>query len=320
MSMSEAFLRIEGLQKTHGAPNARPTPVLAGIDLAVARGQIACVLGPSGCGKSTLLRLVAGLESADAGAVFVDGREVRGPGLDRGLVFQDHALFPWLSVLDNVRFAVRARWPRWSRERVRAHCLRYLGLVDLLPVLDRRPAELSGGMRQRVGVARALSIEPKVLLLDEPFGALDPRTRAGLQDELLDLCATLTQTVLVVTHDVDEAILLGDMILFMRGAPVGARAEIIPVGLARARRAATLHREVGYAALRHRLLDILLEHPAVYGSAPESGSARGVAASGVDAPNQETSHDKIGRNGTYHRGQAPKGPQLQGLGGEGGTQ
>ena len=140
--MSEAFLRIEGLQKTHGAPNARPTPVLAGIDLAVARGQVACVLGPSGCGKSTLLRLVAGLESADAGAVFVDGREVRGPGLDRGLVFQDHALFPWLSVLDNVRFAVRARWPRLeSRTCARAQ--------PALPGARRSPAgpgQASGGI------------------------------------------------------------------------------------------------------------------------------------------------------------------------------
>lgn len=318
--MSEAFLSIQGLQKTQGTSNAARTSVLAGVDLKVARGQIACVLGPSGCGKSTLLRIVAGLESADAGAVLVDGREVRGPGLDRGLVFQDHALFPWLSVLDNVRFAVRARWPHWSRERVRAHCLRYLDLVELLPVLDRRPAGLSGGMRQRVGVARALSIEPKILLLDEPFGALDPRTRAGLQDELLDLCATLTQTVLVITHDVDEAILLGDLILFMRPAPTGSLAETIPVGLSRARRAATLHRQTGYAALRHRLLDILLERLGVHGSATESGTPCAVAGPDIDTPTQETCHDKIGRDRTHHRGQTSKRSHLQGLGGEGRAQ
>lgn len=255
--MSVAFLQVEGLVKSYPRQRGPEAAVLENVTFSVQRGEVACVLGPSGCGKSTLFRVIAGLETADSGMVFVDGREVRGPGLDRGVVFQDHLLFPWLTVFENVAFAVRARWPRWTRDQVLDQCRKYLGLVDMLTVSDRRPAALSGGMRQRVGVARAFAIEPKILLLDEPFGALDPRTRAGLQDQLLDLCASLGQTVLVITHDVDEALLLADTIFLMGGPARGLPVRNILVGLSRARRARTLHRQSGYVALRHQLLDAL---------------------------------------------------------------
>lgn len=301
--MRDAFLRVEGVRKAYRSQKSQSPPVLVGVDLSVARGQIACVLGPSGCGKSTLLKIVAGLEPPDAGAVLVDEREVRGPGLDRGVVFQDHALFPWLSVLDNVRFAVKSRWPDWDRARVHIHSLKYLGLVGLLSVLDARPAQLSGGMRQRVGVARALAIEPKILLLDEPFGALDPRTRAGLQDELLDLCATFKQTVLLITHDVDEAILLADTIFLMHSAPAGSVVEAIPVGLARTRRAASLHRQVGYAALRHRLLDAILGATEGREPAPMPEAAGRVVPFSADTTNKEANHDKTGSDRPHYRGE-----------------
>lgn len=269
--MRDAFLQVEGLAKAYPRERGPRTAVLENVTFSVQRGEIACVLGPSGCGKSTLFRVIAGLEVADGGVVVMDGREVRGPGLDRGVVFQDHLLFPWLTVFENVAFAVRARWPSWGRNQVQDQCHKYLALVDLAAVSSRRPTALSGGMRQRVGVARALAIEPKILLLDEPFGALDPRTRAVLQDQLLDLCAPLQQTVLVITHDVDEALLLADTIFLMGAAPHGSLIRSIPVGLPRARRARTLHRQSGYVALRHQLLDVLFGG----GDGPTMTAARG---------------------------------------------
>lgn len=255
--MDTDFLEVEGVTKTYGGHQSPRVPVLHNVHLRVARGQIACLLGRSGCGKSTLLKIIAGLLPADAGAVFVGGREVRGPGLDRGVVFQDHALFPWLSVLDNIRFAVRSRWPAWKRAQVDDHALRYLSLVGLDDVKERRPSALSGGMRQRVGVARALAVEPKVLLLDEPFGALDPQTRSSLQDQLLNLCKQLGQTVFMITHDVDEAILLADTVLLLSPALASSVINVVPVNLPTSRRSQTLHRQPGYSVLRHRLLDYL---------------------------------------------------------------
>jgi nitrate/nitrite transport system ATP-binding protein len=173
--------------------------------------------------------VLAGLDEATAGEAFMDGREVRGPSLDRGVVFQSHALMPWMSVLGNVAFAVKSKWPDWGKEKVGEHCTKYLEMVGLGHAVHKRPAELSGGMKQRVGIARAFAIQPKMLLLDEPFGALDALTRGTIQDELLKIVQATHQTVFMITHDVDEAILLADKILLMSNGPHAKIAEIVEI-------------------------------------------------------------------------------------------
>ena len=172
-----SFLQVQGLAKRFGT-----SCVFENVDFAVDKGEFVCVIGHSGCGKTTILNILAGLDSATLGEVVMDGREVAGPSLDRGVVFQGHALMPWLTVLGNIAFGVRSRWPDWSRERVREHCQKYIDLVHLTGNEAKRPSALSGGMKQRVGIARAFAIQPKMLLLDEPFGALDALTRGAIQD------------------------------------------------------------------------------------------------------------------------------------------
>src|SRR5260221_4178711 len=159
------------------------------------------------------------MDQASAGAVVMDNREISGPSLDRGVVFQGHALMPWLSAMSNIAFAVKSRWPQWNRIQVQTHCQKFIDLVGLTGAEHKKPAELSGGMKQRVGIARAFAIQPQMLLLDEPFGALDPLTRGTIQDELLRICAATNQTGFMITHDVDEAILLADRILLMSNGP-----------------------------------------------------------------------------------------------------
>ena len=173
------------------------------------------MIGHSGCGKTTILNVLAGIDDTNEGIVIMDGRQIAGPSLERGVVFQAHALLPWLTALQNVEFGVRSRWPAYRREQVREHSLRYLDMVGLAHAAGKKPCELSGGMKQRVGIARAFAIQPKMLLLDEPFGALDALTRGTIQDELRSIVQETRQTVFMITHDVDEAILLSDRILLM---------------------------------------------------------------------------------------------------------
>jgi nitrate/nitrite transport system ATP-binding protein len=252
-------LRVEGLAKTFPAlRGAPPFTAFEAVDFAIAPGEFVCIVGHSGCGKSTILNIIAGLERPTAGRVLMDEREVVGPSLDRGVVFQAHALMPWLSARRNVEFAVKSRWPRASRAQVDATCGRFLDLVGLGGSEHKKPAELSGGMKQRVGIARAFAIEPKMLLLDEPFGALDALTRGLIQDELLKICAATQQTVFMITHDVDEALLLADRILLMTPGPRARIAEIVADPLPRPRRRATIHKEPGYYELRNRLVDFLV--------------------------------------------------------------
>ena len=205
-----------------------------------------CLIGHSGCGKTTILNVLAGLDPASDGYVFVGGREVSGPSLDRAVIFQSHALMPWLTVMGNIAFAVTSRWPEWNRDRVRAHCQKYIDLVNLTGAEKKRPAELSGGMKQRVGIARALAIQPKMLLMDEPFSALDALTRGVLQEEVLRICAETQQTVFMITHDVDEAILLADKIVLMTNGPEAKIAEIVVNTLPRSRTRHTIHKHPHY--------------------------------------------------------------------------
>ena len=205
-------------------------PALSRVSLNVRDGEIVSLIGPSGCGKTTALRIAMGLESASGGKVTVDGREVRGCGHDRGMVFQFAELLPWLTALQNVMFGLEMKGMRGAE--LRATATRYLELVGLGESLNHRPHQLSGGMKQRVGIARALAIDPKVLLMDEPFGALDAQTRETMQAELLDLHARTKKTILFVTHDLDEAVLIADRIVVMRGGRVH---DIVTVPLSRPR-------------------------------------------------------------------------------------
>lgn len=184
--MSDNFVQVEGLARRYPAPRGGESlTVFEDVSFGIRKGEFVCIIGHSGCGKSTILNILAGLDAPSHGAVIMDGREVAGPSRDRGVIFQNHSLLPWKSALRNITFAVRARWPEWSREQVRAHAMRYVELVGLKGAEQRKPAQLSGGMRQRVGIARAFAIEPKLLLMDEPFGALDALTRGMIQEELV---------------------------------------------------------------------------------------------------------------------------------------
>jgi nitrate/nitrite transport system ATP-binding protein len=252
---ASTFLQVRGLAKRF-APGA--APVFENVAFSMERGEFVCVIGHSGCGKTTILNILAGLDAASAGEVVMDGREIAGPSLDRGVVFQGHALMPWLSVRRNIAFAVRSRWPDWPRERVEAHCQKYIDLVRLTGNEDKKPSALSGGMKQRVGIARAFAIQPKMLLLDEPFGALDALTRGAIQEELTSICAQTQQTVFMITHDVDEAILLADKILLMTNGPKARVAEVVVNSLPRVRSRHDVHHHPHYYRIRNHLVDFLV--------------------------------------------------------------
>ena len=253
--MSTEFVKVEGLGKSF--PGA-DEPVFDSVNFDIAQGEFVCIIGHSGCGKTTILNVLAGLDTASEGHVFMDRREVAGPSLERGVVFQGHALMPWLSVRSNIAFAVRSKWPDWSRAQVDEQVRKYVELVGLTPAIDKKPSQLSGGMKQRVGIARAFAIEPRMLLLDEPFGALDALTRGTIQDELLRICAQTKQTVFMITHDVDEAILLADRILLMSNGPRARVAEIVGNTMPRERQRATLHHDPQYYRIRNHLVDVLV--------------------------------------------------------------
>jgi nitrate/nitrite transport system ATP-binding protein len=259
----KGLVQVERLSKAF-APGK---PVFSDVSFALERGEFVCIIGHSGCGKTTILNVLAGLDAASGGHVFMDGREVVGPGLERGVVFQSHALMPWLTVRSNIAFAVRSRWPDWDRAQVDAHVEKFVKMVGLGHAIDKKPSQLSGGMKQRVGIARAFCIQPKMLLLDEPFGALDALTRGTIQDELMSIVRETQQTVFMITHDVDEAILLSDRILLMTNARESAEggtyvpggiAETVVNPLPRSRTRASLHHTEGYYALRNHIVDFLV--------------------------------------------------------------
>jgi nitrate/nitrite transport system ATP-binding protein len=259
--MDRPFLEISRVV-VRFAPAA--PPVLNGIDLRMKRGEYVAVIGHSGCGKSTLLNVVAGLLPATTGGVVLEGTEVDEPGPDRAVVFQNHSLLPWLTVYENVRLAVdrtagrgmtRAERDGWTREN--------LALVRMADHADKRPHEISGGMKQRVGIARALAMKPKVLLLDEPFGALDALTRAHLQDQVMDIHARLGTTVMMITHDVDEAVLLSDRIVMMTNGPNATIGEVLEVDLPRPRDRLALASDPRFLNAREAVLRFLHERHAL---------------------------------------------------------
>ena len=239
---------------------SQQTEVLKDITLSIDRGEYVSIIGHSGCGKSTLLNIVAGLVRSTRGGVLLEEREVNDPGPDRAVVFQNHSLLPWLTVYDNVRLAVDKVFSGTkSRAERRAWTMHNLELVQMAHAKDKRPAEISGGMKQRVGLARALAMEPKVLLLDEPFGALDALTRAHLQDSVMAIHQKLRNTVLMITHDVDEAVLLSDRIVMMTNGPAARIGEVLDVPLARPRRRLEVASNPTYLKCRQRVLEFLYE-------------------------------------------------------------
>ena len=277
-----SFLQVQELKKTFAAPGGGVT-VFDNINFSIARGEFVCIIGHSGCGKTTILNVLAGLDTATSGVAVMDSREIAGPSLERGVVFQGHALMPWLSVLKNIAFAVKSRWPDWDRARVQAHCQRYIDLVGLTGAESKKPSELSGGMKQRVGIARAFAIEPKMLLLDEPFGALDALTRGTIQDELLRIVQATHQTVFMITHDVDEAILLADKILLMSNGPNALIAEIVDNTLPRNRTRHDMHHDPQYYRVRNYLVDFLVTRSKLF----QAGGAARLAQPAVVRPGLE---------------------------------
>lgn len=253
------YLSIENIDMSFHR-GAATTKVLQNISLGIDRGEFVAVIGHSGCGKSTLLNIVAGLTKASAGAVILDGREVSAPGPDRAVVFQNHSLLPWLTVEENISLAVDKLFRATkSRAERRDWVMHNLDLVQMTAARGRHPGEISGGMKQRVGIARALAMEPKVLLMDEPFGALDALTRAHLQDSVMAIHARLGNTAMMITHDVDEAVLLADRIVMMTNGPGATIGEIREIRLPRPRHRLELVGAPEYIAARAAVMTFLYD-------------------------------------------------------------
>jgi nitrate/nitrite transport system ATP-binding protein len=256
--VTDKFISIEGISKRYPAPGGGTTTIFENLWLGMQRGEFVCVIGHSGCGKTTVLNVLAGLDEPTDGAVIVDGQSIEGPSLDRAVIFQSHALLPWRTVMGNVSYAVTSKWRRWSTQKVHAQAQKYIDLVGLTGSEHKRPSELSGGMKQRVGIARALSITPKIMLMDEPFSALDALTRGSLQDEVRRICLETGQTVFMITHDVDEAIYLADKIVLMTNGPDAVLAEIVENPLPKDRKRNDFHKHPLYYGVRNHIIDFLI--------------------------------------------------------------
>ena len=256
--MPNKFISIEGIAKRFPAAGGGTTTVFDDLWLSMQRGEFTCIIGHSGCGKTTVLNILAGLDAPSAGTVIVDNQAIEGPSLDRAVIFQTHALLPWLTVMGNVAYAVSSKWRKWKTARVRERAQKFIDLVGLNGAEHKRPAELSGGMKQRVGIARALSIEPKIMLMDEPFSALDALTRGTLQDEVRRICQETGQTVFMITHDVDEAIYLADRIVLMTNGPGALLAEIVENPLPKDRIRSEVHKHPLFYPVRNHIIDFLV--------------------------------------------------------------
>ena len=251
------FVKLKHVSKSYGSDQQR-REVLKDLDLEIHRGEFVAIIGYSGSGKTTLMSLLAGLIRPDSGTVTMDGREITGPSPERGLVFQNYSLLPWLSVFDNIALAVDQLFPNWSQEQRREHIEKYIAMVNLTPARLKRPHELSGGMRQRVSLARTLAMNPEMLLLDEPLSALDALTRATLQDEIEQVWERDRKTVLLITNDVDEGLLLADRVIPLSAGPGATLGPAVTVDLDRPRDRKSIQRDPHFKRLRAEVLDYLL--------------------------------------------------------------
>ena len=257
MNADSKYIQIQSVEQTFKT-NKGLFPALRDIHLDIAKGEFVALIGHSGCGKSTLLNLIAGLTTPTAGVLLCANREIAGPGPERAVVFQNHSLLPWLTCFDNVHLGIeRVFGATENKAQLRARTDAALAMVGLSHAAQKRPGEISGGMKQRVGIARALAMEPKVLLMDEPFGALDALTRAKLQDELLEIMARTQSTVVMVTHDVDEAVLLSDKIVMMTNGPAATIGEVLSVDLPRPGHRVELAESAAYQRYRKAVIDFL---------------------------------------------------------------
>lgn len=266
-----AFLEISQVSKTFDTDSGSFV-ALKNVDLKIQAGEFVSLIGHSGCGKSTVLNIVAGLLNVTTGGVILEDKEIDEPGPDRAVVFQNHALMPWLSVYDNVALAVNSVFKgQKTRAEMKSWIMENLRLVNMDHAVDKLPHEISGGMKQRVGIARALSMQPRVLLMDEPFGALDALTRAQLQDSTMDIHRELGNTVIMITHDVDEAVLLSDRIVMMTNGPEATIGQIVDVDLPRPRNRLALAEDPTFNHCRHLVLDFLYSSHAKLEEAPQGG-------------------------------------------------
>ncbi|HSF72203.1 MAG TPA: nitrate ABC transporter ATP-binding protein, partial [Microcoleus sp.] len=248
------FVEVDHVDRVFNLPNGEQYIALKNIELKIKKGEFITLIGHSGCGKSTLLNIIAGLDNASQGGITLEGREVRDPGPDRMVVFQNYSLLPWLTVRENIALAVNEIYSGNSQEDRELVIEHHIKLVGLGHAADKRPGEISGGMKQRVAIARALAIRPKLLLLDEPFGALDALTRGGLQDQLMKICEESKVTSVMVTHDVDEALLLSDRIVMLTNGPEAQIGQILEVNIPRPRKRMEVVNHPSYYALRNEMV------------------------------------------------------------------
>lgn len=253
------FLQVENLAKRFpGARKGESFTVYENVNFSIEKGEFVCIIGHSGCGKSTILNNLAGLDDPTEGMIMMEGVKVSGPSLSRGVIFQNHSLLPWLSALKNITLAIKSKYPNKKDKEITETAYRFIEMVGLKGFENRKPSELSGGMKQRVGIARAFAIEPKLLLMDEPFGALDALTRGMIQDELIKICDETKQTTFMITHDVDEAILLADRIMLMTNGPYARVAESVIVNIPKPRDRSTIIHEQAYYDIRNYLIEFLV--------------------------------------------------------------
>lgn len=254
---AKPFLNIDRVDKIFPLGKGKEYVALRNVKLEIRENEIVSIIGHSGCGKSTLLNMIAGLDTISEGVILLEDREINAPGPERAVVFQNHSLLPWLTVYQNIEMAVKKVRDDLNPKEVKEHVMKYIDLVNLDHAKDKYPGEISGGMKQRVGIARALSIEPKVLLMDEPFGALDSLTRANLQDHLMRIQMQTGNTVIIITHDVDEAVLLSDRVIMMTNGPEATIGEILEVNLPRPRERLTLQHNEEYLRCRGAIVEFL---------------------------------------------------------------
>lgn len=253
------FLSLNGVEKAFPISGKAPYIAVQDVNVEIQKDEIIAIIGHSGCGKSTLLNMIAGLDLATGGEISLEGQSIKGPGPERAVVFQNHSLLPWLSVYQNIEMAVKKVFSKLTPKELREHVEKYISMVNLEQAKDKYPSEISGGMKQRVGIARALSINPKVLLMDEPFGALDSLTRASLQDHLMKIQQKEKNTVIIITHDVDEAVLLSDRVIMMTNGPEATIGEVLEVNLEHPRDRVSLQHDPEYQRCREAILSFLYE-------------------------------------------------------------
>ena len=254
---TDKFLQLDNIDKTFPLPGGKEYKAVVDVNVNIKKNEIVSIIGHSGCGKSTLLNMIAGLDAQTKGNIILNNKEITGPGPERAVVFQNHSLLPWLSVYQNIEMAVKKVMPELSSSELRQRVEHFVSMVNLDHAKDKFPGEISGGMKQRVGIARALSIKPDVLLMDEPFGALDSLTRANLQEHLMRIQESVQNTVIIITHDIDEAVLLSDRVIMMTNGPSATIGEILEVNIPRPRDRVALQSNLEYIRCRESILDFL---------------------------------------------------------------